>query len=94
MQASKRHLDANVVGDDEHDLPPPKYGEDLADQLAVRASLLGLCLALLLAVIWVVNRPSFEKCSTLETVTERYACYDQLRSELLKAPAKGADFRL
>ena len=46
---------------------------------------------LFIAAIWVTSRPSFEKCSALENVTERNACYDGLRKELLKPPAKGAD---
>jgi hypothetical protein len=37
------------------------------------------------------SHPSFEKCLALENATERYACYDNLRAELLKPPAKGAE---
>ena len=85
MQDSKPCLDSMVKDDD---LARPKSREGLTDRLAVRASLLVLCVGLLLAAIWVIDRPSFEKCSALENVTQRYACYDQLRSELLKPPAK------
>ena len=31
------------------------------------------------------------KCSVLESATERNACYDELRNELSRPPAKGAD---
>jgi hypothetical protein len=50
-----------------------------------------LCIALFIAVIWYLSQPSFEKCSALENVQERNACYDTLRSDLSKAPAKGPD---
>ena len=52
-----------------------------------------LCFALLLATLWEVERPSFARCSALDNATERHACYDQLRSERLKPPAKGGYFR-
>jgi hypothetical protein len=32
--------------------------------------------------------PSFQKCSALETLARRNACYGELRNELLKPPAK------
>ena len=63
----------------------------MADRFGVRTALLVLCITLFIAAIWVTSRPSFEKCSALENVTERNACYDGLRKELLKPPAKGAD---
>jgi hypothetical protein len=63
----------------------------LADRFGVRTALLVLCIALFIAATWVTSRPSFEKCGGLENVTERNACYDALRKELLKPPAKGAD---
>jgi hypothetical protein len=44
-----------------------------------------------IAAIWFVRSPSFEKCSALENATDRNACFDRLRKELLKPPAKGAD---
>jgi hypothetical protein len=45
----------------------------------------------LIAAVWLVRSPSFEKCVALENATERSACYDNLRAELLKPPAKGAE---
>jgi len=93
MQDSKSYLDSTLKHDDEFDAPRPKSAEELVDQFGIRASLLILCLGLLIAAIWLVTRPSFEKCSALENAIERNVCYDQLRSELLKPPVKGADFR-
>jgi hypothetical protein len=93
MQDSKSCLDTKSKVDDEFDAPPAKSPEDLGDEFGIRASLVILCIALLMAALWVVCRPSFEKCSALENVMERNICYDQLRSDLLKPPAKGADLR-
>ena len=50
--------------------------------------LLVLRVALFLAANWVKVTASFQKCSALEHVTQRNACYDELRNELLKPPAK------
>jgi hypothetical protein len=36
----------------------------------------------------VIRTASFQKCSALENVTQRNTCYDELRNELLKPPAK------
>ena len=57
----------------------------------LRTALFFLVVALFVAAMWIVNRPSFEKCSTLENVGERNACYEKLRDDLSKPPAKGAD---
>jgi len=48
-------------------------------------------IAFFIAAIWFVTTPSFEKCSAVQNVAERNGCYDQLRKELFKPPAKGAD---
>jgi hypothetical protein len=93
MQDLKSCLDTKLKVDDEFDVTAHKSPEDLVDQFGIRASLVILCIGLLMAAIWVVGRPSFGKCSALENVMERNACYDQLRSDLLKPPAKGADLR-
>jgi hypothetical protein len=50
-----------------------------------------LCVASFIAALWFVSTPSFEKCSAMENATDRTACYEGLRKELLKPPAKGAD---
>ena len=66
----------------------PKAPRDGVDRLAIRISLLVLCVALFLAANWVIRTASFQKCSALENVTQRNTCYDELRNELLKPPAK------
>jgi|SRR5580692_1006054 hypothetical protein len=90
MQSLERHLEA-IPKDDECDLAEPKSPEEYVDRFGMRASLLILCVGLLIAAVWMVCRPSFEKCLALENATERQACYDNLRAELLKPPAKGAE---
>jgi hypothetical protein len=57
----------------------------------VITAVFALAIAFFIAVIWYLSQPSFEKCSALENVQERSACYDTLRSDLSKAPAKGPD---
>ena len=90
MQRSEWDFE-NRIDDDEHDAALPESSEVLADRFGIRTALLVLCIALFIAAIWVTSRPSFEKCNALESVTERNACYDGLRKELLKPPAKGAE---
>ena len=75
----------------EDDTRWPESQEALIDRFGIRTALFVLCVALFIAAIWLVSRPSFEKCSALENVTERNACFDTLRNDLLKPPAKGAD---
>ena len=93
MQDSKSYLDTKLKDDDEFDVSAHKSPKGLVDQFGIRASLVILCIGLLMAAVWVVSRPSFEKCSAFENVMERNTCYDQLRSDLLKPPVKGADLR-
>ena len=76
---------------DARDVLRPKSQEELADQFGIRSALLVLGIAFFIAAIWFVSSPSFEKCSAVENATDRNACYDGLRTELLKPPAKGAD---
>jgi hypothetical protein len=90
MQRSEWDFE-NRIDDDKPDVALPGSPEALADRFGVRTALLVLCIALFIAAIWVTSRPSFGKCSALENVTERNACYDGLRKEILKPPAKGAD---
>jgi hypothetical protein len=70
---------------------PEDAAADVADRFGVGAAMLVLCVGLLLAAVWFFNSPSFEKCSAAQNVTERLACYDQLRQALFKPPAKGAE---
>jgi hypothetical protein len=81
----------NVAQEKEADAAWPESPDELIDRFGIRTALLVLCVALFIAAIWAVSRPSFEKCSALENVTERNACFEALRNDLLKPPAKGAD---
>ena len=76
---------------DERDITLPKSAEERVDQFGIRTALFVLAVAFLIAATWLIATPSFEKCSALENVTERNACFDILRNELLKPPAKGPD---
>lgn len=69
----------------------PEPPEELVDRFGVRTAVVALCVALFIAALWLASRPSFEKCSAIENVTERNACFETLRNDLLKPPAKGAD---
>jgi hypothetical protein len=60
------------------------------DRIGIRVCSVVLFLALALIGIWQFSTPSFEKCSALRTQPERIVCYESLRNELLKPPAKGA----
>ncbi|MFZ1067047.1 MAG: hypothetical protein WBF44_00370 [Pseudolabrys sp.] len=79
------------LDNDARDILRPKSAEELADQFGTRTALLVLCIAFFIAAIWFVTSPSFEKCSAVANLTDRHACYDVLRQELLKPPAKGVD---
>jgi hypothetical protein len=80
-----------TLDNDGRDILRPKSSEELADQFGIQSALILFCIAFFIAAIWFVRGPSFEKCSAIENVTDRNACYEQLRKELLKPPAKGAD---
>src|ERR1700735_2716046 len=90
MQPLERPLET-ISNDDECDLAEHKSPEEFVDRFGVWVSLLILFVGLLIAAVWMVSRPSFEKCLALENATERQTCYDNLRTELLKPPAKGAE---
>ena len=84
MQSSDwDHLETTSEGDEQ-----PRCPEDDVDRFGVWISLSVLCLALFLAANWVISTANFQKCSALENVTQRNTCYDELRNELLKLPAK------
>jgi hypothetical protein len=90
MQGSKWDFDTTTDDDSQHALWP-KSREEFADQFGFRSALLVFCIALFIAAIWFASNPNFEKCSAVENITDRSACYEGLRQELLKPPAKGAD---
>ena len=81
----------NAVQENEDDADRREPPEALVDRFGIRTALFVLCVALFIAAIWLVSGPSFGKCSALENVTERNACFETLRNDLLKPPAKGAD---
>jgi hypothetical protein len=58
--------------------------------VGILTALFVLCLAFFIAAMW-MRGSSFQKCSGLENAAERYACYDKLRDNLSKPPAKGPD---
>jgi len=81
----------NAVQEKEDDAAWPQPTEELVYRFGIRPALVALCVALFIAAIWLVSRPSFEKCSALKNATERNACFETLRNDLLKPPAKGAE---
>jgi hypothetical protein len=95
MQASM--LDHDPLSDSALNETPPNSPEESADspeesadRFGIRLSLLIASMGLFMAAVWAVSGPSFGKCSALEDLTERHACYDNLRNEQSKPPAKGA----
>jgi hypothetical protein len=91
MQANEWHPVTNAQDDDENEVTKPASPEDLTDRFGINLSLLILCIGLLFAGIWMISGPSFERCSALSEVTQRNACYSELRNELMKPPAKGGE---
>ena len=87
MQSSKWDFDA-TTDSDVGDILWPKSSEEFADDFGMGTALVVLCIAFFIAAIWFVSIPSFEKCVAVANVTDRYACYERLRRELLKPPAK------
>jgi hypothetical protein len=59
------------------------------NRIGTGLSLVVLFVALVITGIWLISTPSFEKCSALGTQSERIVCFENLRGELLKSPAKG-----
>jgi hypothetical protein len=86
-----RHSEFDPLDDGTSEVAWPETSEERVDRFGIRTALLALVIALFVAAIWLANRPSFEKCSALESATERNACYEQLRNDLSKPPAKGPD---
>jgi len=90
MQTSKWHPDALSTDDDEFAALWRSSPEAMADRFGVRLALLMLCIAAVMMVMQLFSEPNFEKCSALERQSERNACYEQLREQQLRPPAKGA----
>ena len=83
------HLDTSAMDHEESGLDEPRSPEDAVDRLGVGVAFLVLCVALVIAAIWVFRSPSFQKCSAMENTAERNACYSELRDKLFEHPAKG-----
>ena len=79
------------MDDDRPEVAWPETPEERVDRFGIRTAFLVLIRALFVAAVWFANKPSFGKCSALENATERNACYERLRNDLSKPPAKGAD---
>ena len=88
MQTSM--LDYDPFSDSATNATQPDSPEESADQFGIRLSLLILSIGLFMAAVWAVSGPSLRKCGVLENPAARYACYDTLRNEQTKPPAKGA----
>jgi hypothetical protein len=91
MQAEEWNLETKTQGGDEYDVTESENPEDSTDRFGINLSLLILCIALLIACLWMISSPSFEKCIALSSVTQRSACYSELRHEFIKPPAKGGE---
>ena len=89
MQSSKWDFDTTLP--DDEGVAQTESRDDFADRMGIRIALVALCVASIIAAVWFVGGPSFEKCSALTNEADRNACYDGLRKELLKSPAKGAE---
>jgi hypothetical protein len=87
MRHSKSYF--RDADNDESRVPLQKTSEERVDRFGIRTALLVLVIALFGAAMWLVDRPSFEKCSALENVTERNACDEKLRADLSKIVGKG-----
>lgn len=79
------HLGAERDEDKDADLRTP---EDAADRFGIRTALLVTSVGFLTAALWLMSSPSFQKCSGLDNLKDRVACYESLRSTLLTPPAK------
>jgi len=85
MQPSEWDFESEECKDD---VARPKSPDDRVDQFGIRTALFVLCVAFFIAAMWLVSRPSFEKCIALENIAERNACFDTLRREFLKPPTR------
>jgi hypothetical protein len=74
----------------QHDVAWLGSPEERVDRFGIMTVLFVLCVAFFIAALW-MSGSGFQKCSALENATDRYACYDKLRDDLSKPPAKGAN---
>jgi hypothetical protein len=66
----------------------PETPEDVIDRVGIRLTMLVLCVACLIAALWVLSTPSFVKCTVLTSASERYVCYEALRDVLSRPPTR------
>ena len=85
MQESQRH---EASSDDIFSSVGTETSGSKADRLGTGVAIAILCIGLFAAGIWVLTRPSFEKCSVFGTVADRMACYEALRNELSRSPIR------
>jgi hypothetical protein len=86
-----RHFELqNLMDHGKPDVAWPGTPEERVDRFGIMTALFVLCVAFFIAALW-MRGSSFQKCAALENVTERYACYEKLRDDLSKPPAKGPD---
>ena len=74
----------------QHNVASPDSPEERVDRFGIVTAAVLLCITFFIAALW-LRLPSFQKCSALDNVAERNACYNSLRNELSKPPAKGPD---
>ena len=87
MQPSEWDFESKVE-EDKDDVAQPETPEERVDRFGIRTALVVLGLAFFIAVMWLVSRPSFEKCITVQNATERSGCFEALRNEFFKSPTR------
>ena len=84
MLPSDWDFESKVEEDKDHVARP----EERVDRFGIRTALFVLCVAFFIVAMWLVSRPSFERCIALKNIAERNACFHTLRSEFLKLPTR------
>jgi len=87
MQPSEWDFESKVE-EDKDDVARPETPEERVDRFGIRTAPLVLGVAFFIAAMWLVSRPSFEKCITVQNAAERSACFEALRDEFLKPPTR------
>jgi hypothetical protein len=61
-----------------------------AERAGLAISVAVLVVSLIALVMWAESRSSFERCSARVDADARAACYEELRQQEMRPPAKGA----
>jgi hypothetical protein len=61
-----------------------------AERVGMITSVIVVTVSLALLVVWAESRSSFERCSALTDFNARVTCYEELRQQEMRPPAKGA----